>query len=95
LPDDRYRLHDGELLRRLMKRPLEGGTVHTVRSLADATGLSYSKIQKLIKEERPDVDAPEADRIAEAVQSRRRALFSPTSFTFKNENEGKHPRGPR
>lgn len=95
---DRYRVHDGALLHRLMKQPLPGGMVHSVRSLASATGVSYSKIQKLVKEERPTVSEDEADLIAAAVQSRRRALFSPCSSSFEDgnemEREGHEPAGP-
>ena len=98
MPDDRYRVHDGALLYRLMRQPLPGGEVHTVRSLARATGLSYSKIQKLTSEERPTVSESEADAISRAVQSRRRALFSPTSSSFgdedEREGEGHGPAGP-
>jgi hypothetical protein len=79
-----------------MKQPLPGGTSFTVRSLANVTGLSYSKIQKLISEERPFVDQDQADRIAEAVQARRKALFSPTPSPFEDGDKDKeNPRGPR
>lgn len=98
MPDDRYRVHDGALMQRLMKHPLAGGRVHSVRSLARATGVSYSKIQKLISEERPTVPEPEADAIAAELQSRRRALFSPNSSPFgdedEREREGHGPAGP-
>lgn len=96
MPDARYRLHDGPLLKRLMQQPLPGGTSYTVRSLASVTGLSYSKIQKLVSEERPYVDQVDADRIAEAVQVRRKALFSPTPSPFEDGYEEKeNPSGPR
>ncbi|MDX3074578.1 hypothetical protein [Streptomyces sp. MI02-7b] len=88
MPDARYRLHDGQLMQRLMKHPLPGGTRHTRRSLADATGLSYTKIHRLISEERPEVDEPHADAIARELQSARKALFSPSPSTFKNGNGG-------
>ncbi|HEY5836742.1 hypothetical protein [Streptomyces sp.] len=87
MPDPRYHLHDGKLLRRLMENPLPGGTSHTVRSLAAETGVSYSKIQKLISEQRPTVTASEADRISHAVQCRRKALFSPLPPPSSNEDD--------
>jgi hypothetical protein len=96
VPDDRYRLHDGPLLKRLMKQPIEGGLVYTVRSLAERVGLSYSKIQKLVKEDRPTVSEDEADRIAKAVQANRKALFSPTPSPFEDgDTSEEEPRGPR
>lgn len=79
----RYRVHDGLLLLRLMKHPNEGGSTHTVRSLAAATGMSWSKIQRLTTEERPTVTREQADRIAEAVGVRRRALFAQISSPFE------------
>lgn len=89
MPDVRYRLHDGALLRRLMECPPPGGTPHTVRSLAAAVGLSYSKIQKLITEERPYVTGDDAEHIASEVGCRRRALFSPSSSpSWDGDREG-------
>jgi plasmid maintenance system antidote protein VapI len=84
VPDTRYRLHDGPLLRWLMGHPATTGTPFTVRSLAAATGLSYSKIQKLCSGERPTVSAPEADQVAAAIGFSRRALFSPLSSPFED-----------
>jgi hypothetical protein len=96
VPNPRFRLHDGLLLRRLMECPPVGGTAFTVRSLAAATGLSYSKIHKLITEARPTVGEQEADSIARAVCVRRRALFSPTSSPSWDGDKGTEtPDGPR
>ena len=89
-----YRVHHGSLLKRLMRCPEAGGTVYTVRSLAAVTGLSYSKIQKMVTGERPTVTEPEADRIAEAVQICRKGLFAPTSSPFGDGNGGTRG-GPR
>ncbi|MEV4438201.1 helix-turn-helix transcriptional regulator [Streptomyces sp. NPDC049577] len=72
-----------------MAHPESGGAVHTVRSLARATGVSWSKIHRLITEERPTVTRDQADRIANAVQVNRKALFTPTSSPFGDANEGK------
>lgn len=91
----RYRIHDGQLLRQLMKRPGSAGVRHTVRSLAEATGLSYTKIHRLITEERPTVEANEADAVAEAVEVRRRALFTPTSSPFEDGDDREGTHGPR
>lgn len=92
----RYHLHDGPLLRRLMECPPVGGTAFTVRSLAAATGLSYSKIQKLIHGERPTVTEDEADRIASAVLVCRKALFSPhPSPYWDGDKETETPHEPR
>lgn len=62
-----------------MECPPEGGSTYTVRSLASATGLSFSKIQKLITEERPTVQPFEADHIAKTLRVATKALFSPSS----------------
>jgi hypothetical protein len=79
-----------------MECPPKGGEPHTVRSLAKAVGLSYSKIQKLITEERPDVDGAHADRIASEVHVRRRALFSPSSSpSWDGDQERGTTDGPR
>lgn len=77
-------MHDGQLLKRLMRHPESDGVPHTVRSLARAAGVSPSKIHRLITEERPTVKQGEADRIAEAVQVRRKALFAPTTSPYSN-----------
>jgi hypothetical protein len=71
----RYRLHDGALLRRLMECPRPGEKAHTVRSLAAVTGLSYSKVHKLIRGTRPTCGADEAASVAHAFGLPRRALF--------------------
>lgn len=95
MSDDRYRVHHGSLLRRLMDCPEQGGTTFTVRSLAAATGLSPSKIQKMVTEERPTVTEAEADSIASAVHICRRGLFAPSSSPFGDGNRKDDPRGSR
>lgn len=87
----RYRLHDGLLLRRLMRHPESDGVAHTERSLAQATGLSWSKVHRLITEERPTVTEDQADRIAAAVRVRRKALFTPISSPFGDANRKGNP----
>jgi transcriptional regulator with XRE-family HTH domain len=83
----RHRLNDGELLSRLMRCPDAGGTRHTVRSLAAATGVSKSKLSCMLRGHQMDVTAEQADAIAEAVDVRRAALFMPRSFVIANANE--------
>lgn len=79
MPRNRYRLHTGALLRRLMDGPIEGKARHTVRSLAAAAGVSRSKVQYMISEDRQrDTVAEEvADRFAREVGCDRPSLFRP------------------
>lgn len=67
-----------------MRHPGPTGPSYTVRSLAKAAGLSPSKIQRIITEERPTVTDAQATRIAEAVGVSRRALFMPTPSPYSN-----------
>lgn len=95
MPKQSHRLHDGSLLRRLMRQPEPGGREHSVRSLARAVGVSESKVHKLISEERPYVTEAEAEAIATEVGARLKALFAPRSFSFMNEiNEMEEPMDP-
>jgi hypothetical protein len=94
LIQETYRVTDGALLGRLMRLPEPGGTAHTARSLAGLVGLSESKVRKLIKETRPYVTEPVADAIASALGVHRKALFSPRSFSFENENAEEDPMDP-
>lgn len=85
LPEKPQRLHDGPLLKRLMRQPEPGGREHSVRTLAQAVGVSEAKVHKLISEERPYVTEEQAEAIAREVGAHRKALFSPRSFSFLNE----------
>ena len=76
-----YVLTDGPLLKRLMKRPDTGGTRHTVRSLAAATGISKSKISSMLNDRQTRVTAHQANLTAEAVGVRRKAIFMPQTST--------------
>lgn len=87
MPKQTHRLHDGPLLRRLMRQPEPGGREHSVRTLAQAVGVSESKVHKLISEERPFVTEAEAEAIASEVGACLKALFAPRSFSFVNENK--------
>jgi hypothetical protein len=80
----RYQLIHGLLLRRLMRCPDTGGTRHTVRSLAEASGVSKSKIGYMMRGRQMRVTASQARAIAEAVGLPREALFTPTTSTFTN-----------
>lgn len=81
-----YRLIDGDLLGRLMRCPNKGGTRHTVRSLADATGISKSKISNMLNGRQTKLPESKASATAAAVGVDRRALFTPIVFTFTNSN---------
>jgi hypothetical protein len=81
-----YRLIDGDLLGRLMKCPDKGGTRHTVRSLADATGISKSKISNMLNDRQTKLPESKASATAAAVGVNREALFIPITFTFTNTN---------
>lgn len=88
---DRFALIDGELLLRLMKCPDRGGRVHTARSLAQATGISKSKIHSMTRDQstRP-LTGEQAAALAEAVHVRRKAIFTPivSVFADTDSNEG-------
>lgn len=79
-----YRLTDGNLLGRLMRCPDKGGRRHTVRSLAEATGVSKSKISYMLRDRQTKLPESKASAMAEAVDVRRKALFTPISSTFVN-----------
>lgn len=85
--NDRYRLIDGLLLRRLMDCPDAGGDRHTVRSLAAASGVGKSKISNMLHDRQTEVTRQQASAIAEAVGARRKGLFLPSTFAFANETE--------
>lgn len=75
MPKPHCRLTSGRLLSRLMRCPDQGGTRHTVRTLADAAGLSKSKIGDMLRDRQMCVSDQQADAIAEAVDIERDALF--------------------
>lgn len=73
----RYALRKPELLREVMQHPGRG-TPYTVRSLADAIGLSHhSLIGHLLSGERKDCDFEVAHAIAGAVGVAVLVLFAP------------------
>lgn len=68
------RLTDVNLLRKLMDRA-PGGTLN-IRTLAEATGISKSRIGYLLSGEKPVTTAEKADLIAQAVGTHAGAFFS-------------------
>lgn len=70
----RLYLTDGNLLRGLMTWA-PAGTSLDIRKLADAVGVSKSKIGALLSGERPSVTEDVAERICEVLDVRRDALF--------------------
>lgn len=87
MPDARWRLRDGSLLRRLMQAPGFDRPALTYATLAEVAGLSESKILKLMNGSRPTVTESQANRIAQAVAASRAALFLPTSSSSANADE--------
>lgn len=81
LKRNRYRLHDGDLLRHLMAHPPKGKPF-TVRGLADEAGVSPSKIQGLRSGGRSTMTGEEVLRITEALHTSPRALFHPVSMSM-------------
>ncbi|MFF8659536.1 helix-turn-helix domain-containing protein [Streptomyces huasconensis] len=59
-----------------MKTPGRG-VPHSVRSLAEASGVSRSQIGRLVKGELADLDVIEAHRVAEALGVAVLVLFMP------------------
>lgn len=88
MPQPLYKLIDGPLLKRLMKRPDQGGQRHTVRSLSVVTGISRSKISNMTRDHMKVVTAEQATATAEAVGVNRKALFTPELFSFENRDTG-------
>jgi plasmid maintenance system antidote protein VapI len=76
MSDARLYLTDRNLLRGLMTWG-PGGKAYDIRSLAQAVGVSKSKIHALLSGERPSVTTEVAERICEVLAIRRDALFFP------------------
>jgi DNA-binding Xre family transcriptional regulator len=70
----RLHLTSNHMLRGLMTWAPGGGSLD-IRKLADAVGVSKSKIGALLSGERPSVTKDIADRICEVLDVRRDALF--------------------
>lgn len=90
-----YALHDGPLLRHLMRNPGPGGAVQTVQSLADVAGISRSKMYKVLAGSRPAVSGDQADLIAAAVGVAVGALFLPSSSPFANGDQEEETMDPQ
>ncbi|MFF9123218.1 helix-turn-helix domain-containing protein [Streptomyces sp. NPDC014889] len=83
-------LTDSDVLRGLMRRAPGGGSLE-IRKLADAVGVSKSKIGALLSGERPSVTEDVAERICEVLDVRRDAVFYdplPTPMGVGNDQEG-------
>ena len=90
----RLYLTDSDVLRGLMTWA-PGGSSVDIRKLADAVGVSKSKIGALLSGERPSVTEDVADRICEALDVRRDALFYdplPTPMGVGNDRQEGAPR---
>lgn len=70
----RLQVTDGTMLRLLMRWAPNGSSL-TIRELADAVGVSKSKIEALLSGERPTVTRDVAVRICAALEVRSTALF--------------------
>ncbi|QWA22337.1 helix-turn-helix domain-containing protein [Streptomyces sp. JCM17656] len=74
----RLHLTDRHVLRGLMTWAPAGGSLD-IRKLADAVGVSKSKIGALLSGERPSVTEEVAERICAVLDVRRDALFRATA----------------
>ncbi len=74
----RYVLRDLEVFRKIMEHPGRG-VPYTVRSLADASGMSRSQVGRLVSGELADLGVTEAHAIAEALGVAVLVLFAPPS----------------
>jgi hypothetical protein len=81
-----YRLTNAPLLKRLMRGPTENGRRHTARSLADATGISKSKIWHMIHGRQSKLPQSKMQAVLDEVDAEEDWLFTAIPFTFKNVN---------
>lgn len=72
----RYALRDLEMLKKIMESPGRG-VPHSVRSLAEATGISRSQIGRLVRGDLPYLPVNEAHAVAEALGVAVLVLFMP------------------
>lgn len=70
----RLHLTSGQVLRGLMHWAPNGRSL-TIREFAAAIGVSKSKVEAMLSEERPTATREVADRICEVLDVRRDALF--------------------
>jgi transcriptional regulator with XRE-family HTH domain len=74
----RYILRDLDTFRKIMKSPGRG-VPYTVRSLAEASGVSRSQVGHLVSGERRSLEVNEAHAVAEALGVAVLVLFMPPS----------------
>jgi transcriptional regulator with XRE-family HTH domain len=74
----RYTLRDLDTFRKIMKSPGRG-VPYTVRTLAEASGVSRSQVGHLVSGERRTLEVTEAHAVAEALGVAVLVLFMPPS----------------
>jgi transcriptional regulator with XRE-family HTH domain len=74
----RYVLRDLDTFKKIMKSPGRG-VPYTVRTLAEASGVSRSQVGHLVSGERRSLDVNEAHAVAEALGVAVLVLFMPPS----------------
>lgn len=72
----RYSLRDLDVLKKIMESPGRGHS-YTVRSLAEASGVSRSQVGRLVAGTRNSLDVNEAHALAEALGVAVLVLFVP------------------
>jgi transcriptional regulator with XRE-family HTH domain len=74
----RYTLRDLDTFKKIMKSPGRG-VPYTVRSLAEASGVSRSQVHRLLAGELDNLDVNDAHAVAEALGVAVLVLFMPPS----------------
>ena len=74
----RYELRDLEVFKKVMEHPGRGAP-YSVRTLAEASGVSRSQVGRLVSGDLPDLPVHEAHRISEALGVAVLVLFMPPS----------------
>lgn len=82
----RYSLRDPDLLRKIMETPGRGKP-YTVRTLAEATGVSRSQVGRLVVGDRPSLEVTEAHAVAEALGVAILVLFAPPASPKQGRND--------
>lgn len=72
----RYNLRSREVLKWIMEHPGRGAP-YSVRTLADATGISRTQIGNLLSGKKLDLEVEDAHRVAEALGVAILVLFAP------------------
>jgi transcriptional regulator with XRE-family HTH domain len=72
----RYTLRDRETLKKIMEHPGRGAP-YSIRTLAEASGISRSQVGRLAAGELPDLPVSEAHQMSEALGVAVLVLFMP------------------